>query len=113
MDYSKINNMLSKLEVEETEKPKQDSQYVSCFFSRELELNQLYNKDTEKLNNQNPRESKIKTSSISKNTEEKPSETFNNRLNDYRTNQFKKQSREYFDIREMNSQINKNKNKNI
>ena len=111
MDYSKINDMLSKLEVEE--KPKEDSEYVSCFFSRELELNQLFYKDIEKLNNQNPRDSKIKVSSVSKNTEEKTSDTFNNRLNDYRTNQFKKQTREYFDIREINSQINKNKHKNI
>ena len=56
---------------------------VSCFFSRELELKELLQNDLEEFNTQNPRNSKIKTSSIShKKIDPNTSDNFNTKLND-------------------------------
>ena len=113
MDYNKLNNMLSELtlETDSNDTEISSNKSVSCFFSRELELKELLQNDLEEFNTQNPRNSKIKTSSIShKKIDPNTSDNFNTKLNDYRTHQFKKPKRNYLDIRQMNTEINKKKN---
>lgn len=100
MDYNELNSLLSKLEEPnkelETEKPK-----IDTFFSRDLEIKQFFKQESKnmfKVENENKKDHELTTQ-------------YNKKVNEYREHQYNSPRPQYFDIREMNMQINKNKDK--